>query len=126
MAIALDPVLVGELAASVSGGVLGPDDSGYDAARSIHNGLVDRRPAVIVRCRVAADVLAALDFARRSGLEVSVRGGGHNVAGRAVTDGGVMIDLAEMKRIEVDPRAATAVAGGGVTWGELNDAAAEH
>jgi FAD/FMN-containing dehydrogenase len=126
MSIALDPALVSELAARVSGPVLGPDDSGYDAARSIHNGLIDRRPAVIVRCRAAGDVVAALDLARRIGLEVSVRGGGHNVAGRAVTDGGVMIDLAEMKRIEVDPVAATATAGGGVTWGELNDAAAEY
>jgi FAD/FMN-containing dehydrogenase len=126
MSIALDPALVRELAARVSGPVLGPDDSGYDAGRSIHNGLIDRRPAVIVRCRTAGDVVVALDLARRIGLEVSVRGGGHNVAGRAVTDGGVMIDLAEMKRIEVDPVAATATAGGGVTWGELNDAAAEH
>lgn len=126
MSIALDPALVTELAAHVSGPVLGPDDSGYDAARSIHNGLIDRRPAVIVRCRTAGDVVAALDLARRARLEVSVRGGGHNVAGRAVTDGGVMIDLAEMKRIDVDPSAATATAGGGVTWGELNDAAAEH
>ena len=126
MTIALDPALVGELAANVSGSVLGPNDLGYDAARSIHNGLIDRRPAVIVRCRAAGDVVAALDLARRAGLEVSVRGGGHNVAGRAVTDGGLMIDLAEMKRIDVDPAAATATAGGGVTWGELNDAAAEH
>jgi FAD/FMN-containing dehydrogenase len=126
MTIALDPALVGELAANVAGPVLAPNDSGYDAARSVHNGLIDRRPAVIVRCRAAGDAVAALDLARRAGLEVSVRGGGHNVAGRAVTDGGVMIDLAEMKRVDVDPAAATATAGGGVTWGELNDAAAEH
>ena len=126
MSIALDPSLVSELAASVSGPVFAPDDSGYDTARTVHNGLIDRRPAVIVRCRAAGDVVAALDLARRAGLEVSVRGGGHNVAGRAVTDGGVMIDLAEMKRIEVDPISVTATAGGGVTWGELNDAAAEH
>ena len=78
----------------------------------MHNGLIDRRPAVIVRCRSARDVAAALAFARRAGLEVSVRGGGHNVAGRAVTDGGVMIDLAEMKEIEVDPERATATRGG--------------
>ncbi len=77
-----------------------PGDAGYDAARAVHNGLIDRRPAVIVRCRTTSDVVAALAFARRGGLEVSVRGGGHNVAGRAVTDGGVMIDLAEMKGID--------------------------
>jgi FAD/FMN-containing dehydrogenase len=92
----------------------------------VHNGLVDRRPAVIVRCRTKNDVVAALAFARRTGLEVSVRGGGHNVAGRAVTDGGLMIDLAEMKAITVDPGRATATAEGGVLWSELNDAAAKH
>ena len=92
----------------------------------MHNGLVDRRPALIVRCRTTNDVIAALALARRAGLEVSIRGGGHNVAGRAVTDGGVMIDLAEMKAIAIDPDQATATAEGGVIWGELNDAAAEH
>jgi FAD/FMN-containing dehydrogenase len=122
----LDPALVIELAAQVSGPVLGPGDGGYDAARAIHNGLIDRRPAVIVRCQSASDVATALAFARRGGLEVSVRGGGHNVAGRAVTHGGVMIDLAEMKGIEVDPDTRTARAEGGVLWAELNDAAAEH
>ncbi len=126
MTVALDPALVTELAAQVSGPLLEPGDAGYDAARAVHNGLIDRRPAVIVRCRSASDVAAALAFARRGGLEVSVRGGGHNVAGRAVTHGGVMIDLAEMKGIEVDPDAGTARAEGGVLWAELNDAAAEH
>jgi FAD/FMN-containing dehydrogenase len=82
----------------------------------VHNGLVDRRPALIVRCRTTSDVVAALAFARRAGLEVSVRGGGHNVAGRAVTEGGVMIDLAEMKGIAIDPGRATATAEGGVIW----------
>ena len=92
----------------------------------MHNGLIDRKPAVIVRARETKDVVQALGFARRAELEISVRGGGHNVAGRAVTDGGVMIDLAEMKGITVDPEARTATAEGGVLWGELNDAAAEH
>ena len=68
-----------------AGSVLSPQDTGYDAARAVHNGLVDRSPALIVRARTTDDVVAALDFARRAGLEVSVRGGGHNVAGRAVT-----------------------------------------
>jgi FAD/FMN-containing dehydrogenase len=106
--------------------VLRPQDAGYDAARALYNGLVDRRPALIVRSRTADDVVAALALARRAGLEVSIRGGGHNVAGRAVTEGGVMIDLAEMKGIAIDPEAATATVGGGVVWAELNDAAAEH
>ncbi len=126
MSIALDPAHVSELAARVSGPVLGPEDAGYDAARAVHNGLIDRRPAVIVRCRQTSDVVAALALARREGLEVSIRGGGHNVAGRAVTNGGVMIDLAEMKRIDVDPDKRTATAQGGVLWAELNNAAAEH
>ncbi len=121
-----DDTLVTELAGRISGSVFAPGDAGYEAARAVHNGLVDRRPALIVRCRTTQDVVAALAFARRAELEVSVRGGGHNVAGRAVTDGGVMIDLAEMKRITVDPGRATVRAEGGVTWGELNDAAAEH
>ena len=79
-----------------------------------------------MRCRSADDVVAALALARDEGLEVSVRGGGHNVAGRAVTDGGVMIDLAEMKAIAVDPERGTATAGGGVLWSELNDATGAH
>src|SRR3954452_10609914 len=126
MTLTFDSALVTELAGQVSGSVLGPQDAGYDAARAVHNGLVDRKPALIVRCRTTCDVIAALSFAHRAGLEVSVRGGGHNVAGRAVTDGGVMIDLAEMKAIAVDPDQRTATAEGGVLWGELNDAAAQH
>jgi FAD/FMN-containing dehydrogenase len=118
--------LVTELVGRVSGPVLGPRDMDYDAARAVYNGLIDRRPALIARCRTTSDVVAALALARREGLEVSVRGGGHNVAGRAVTDGGVMIDLAEMKGVAVDPERATARVEGGVIWGELNVAAAEH
>jgi len=117
---------LGELAARVGGPVLTPRSPGYDAARAVHNGIVDRKPAVIVRSRTAADVAAALEFARRSGLTVSVRGGGHNVAGRAVAEGGVMIDLAEMTDITVDPERRTATAQGGVRWGGLNDAAGAH
>ena len=126
MITTLDSTLLRDLAGQVSGSVLGPQDPGYEAARAVHNGLIDRRPAVIVRCRTTNDVIAALALARRAGLEVSIRGGGHNVAGRAVTDGGVMVDLAEMKAIAIDPVQATATAEGGVIWGELNDAAAEH
>ena len=126
MGTSLDTALATDLAGRIAGSVLGRQDAGYDAARAVHNGLVDRRPALIVRCRTTNDVVEALAFARRAGLEVSIRGGGHNVAGRAVTDGGVMIDLAEMKGITVDPEQATVTAQGGVLWGELNDAAAEH
>jgi FAD/FMN-containing dehydrogenase len=126
MSTTLDNHLLDQLEGRVTGSVLAPDHASYDAARAVHNGLVDRKPALIVRSRTAQDVVAALAFARSGGFDVSVRGGGHNVAGRAVTDGGVMIDLAEMKSITVDPEQATATAQGGVTWNELNEAAAVH
>jgi FAD/FMN-containing dehydrogenase len=126
MATTLSGASVGDLAERITGNVLLPHESGYDEARAVFNGLIDRRPALIVRCRTADDVVAALALARRVQLEVSIRGGGHNVAGRAVADGGLMIDLAEMKTVRVDPRARTATAEGGVIWAELNDATAEH
>src|SRR5215218_5559509 len=123
MSTTLDTEVVRELEGRVSGPVVSPQQAGYDEARAIHNGLVDKRPALIVGSRTNEDVVAALEFARRAGLEVSVRGGGHNVAGRAVTDGGIMISLADMKDVAVDPARATVTAQGGVTWGELNAAA---
>src|SRR6201994_1150367 len=126
MSTTLDNNLLDELEGRMTGSVLAPHHAGYDAVRAVHNGLIDRRPALIVRARSAEDVVAALAFARSGGFEVSVRGGGHNVAGRAVTDGGVMIDLAEMKHISVDAEHGTATAQGGVTWNELNEAAAGH
>jgi FAD/FMN-containing dehydrogenase len=121
-----DPALLDDLAGRISGRVLRPADDGFDAARRVHNGLVDRNPAVIIRCRSAADVAEGVRFARAAGLDVSVRGGGHNVAGRAVADGAVMLDLAEMKGIEVDAAGRTVRAEGGLMWSELNAAAAEH
>lgn len=126
MSTTLDNHRLDQLAGRVTGSVLAPDHAGYDAVRAVHNGLIDRKPAVIVRVRSVQDVVQALAFARDGGFEVSVRGGGHNVAGRAVTDGGVMIDLAEMKHIGVDPEQGTATAEGGVTWNELNGAAGSH
>src|SRR5215216_2406027 len=107
MSTTLDDGRVGALAGQVSGLVVSPRDAGYDEARAIHNGLVDKRPALIVRCRTADDVVAALALARDAGLDVAVRGGGHNVAGRAVPEGGVMIDLAEMTAVAVDPERRT-------------------
>lgn len=106
--------------------LLRPQDPGYDDARRIHNGLIDKRPAVIARCRTTADVVAAVARARHDHLEISVRGGGHNVAGKAVTAGGLMIDLSPMKELGVDPRARTARAQPGLTWGEFNIATAAH
>jgi FAD/FMN-containing dehydrogenase len=126
MTTTLDDADVGSLSGQISGLILRPHDQGYDEARAVHNGLVDRRPALIVRSRTTEDVVATLAFARRAKLEVSIRGGGHNVAGRSVTDGGVMIDLSLMRGIAVDPAERTATVEGGVIWAELNDAAAEH
>jgi FAD/FMN-containing dehydrogenase len=126
MAVTLDSALLDDLAGRISGRVLRPADDDYEVARRVHNGLVDRTPAVIVRCRSAADVAAGVRFARAAGLDITVRGGGHNVAGRAVADDAVMIDLAEMKGTEVDAEARTVRAEGGLTWAELNGATAEH
>jgi FAD/FMN-containing dehydrogenase len=126
MSTTSDAGIAGDLASRISGSVLSPADDGYDAARAVHNGIVDRRPALIVRCRTADDVVAALAFARQGQLEVSVRGGGHNVAGRAVGDGALMIDLSEMRGVTVDPDRRTATVQGGARWHDVNEAAAEH
>jgi FAD/FMN-containing dehydrogenase len=102
------------------GTCLRPGDGGYDEARTIWNATIDKRPALIARCAGAADVIKAVKFARDRGLLLSVRGGGHNVAGNAVCDGGMMIDLSPMKSVRVDPRAQTARAEPGVTWAEFD------
>jgi hypothetical protein len=108
------------LSSSFGGKLLAPADAGYEEARKVHNGLVDKRPALIARCSSVADVVDAIDLATGLGLEVAVRGGGHNVAGQATIDGGVMIDLSTMKGIDVDPVGRTVRAQGGATWGEVN------
>src|SRR5687768_399769 len=115
-----------QLSPTFTGQLLQPNDTGYDDARRVHNGLIDKRPALIARCHGTADVVDAVKLARTLGLEVAVRGGGHNVAGRATVDDGLMIDLAPMKGISVDPRARTARAQGGVTWREFNREAQLH
>jgi FAD/FMN-containing dehydrogenase len=109
-----------DLSARFSGALLRAGDAGYDEARRLHNGMIDRRPALIARCRGAADIADAVNFARTHQLEVAVRGGGHNVAGNAVCDGGLMVDLSLMKGIHVDPVRRTVRAQGGVTWREFN------
>ncbi len=122
----LDADGVKTLTDTVSGEVLLPSHAGYDEARRVHNGLIDRRPAVIARCRTTDDVVAAVRFATRAGLEISVRGGGHNVAGRSVAEAGLMIDLSGMRAVEVDPTAGTARVEGGALWNDVNEAAAQH
>src|SRR5580698_2733843 len=101
----VDSGTLAQLAPGFSGRLLLPADAEYEDARRIHNGLVDKHPALIARCHGVADVADAVKLARALGLEVSVRGGGHNVAGLAVLDGGLMIDLALMTGIHVDSRA---------------------
>jgi FAD/FMN-containing dehydrogenase len=109
-----------KLAPAFGGQLLDASDAAYDTVRRVHNGFVDKRPALIACCRGTADVADAVTVARKLGLEIAVRGGGHNVAGRASVDGGAMIDLSPMKGIHVDVAARTARAQGGVLWKEFN------
>lgn len=104
------------------GQVIYPGDAEYDSARKVWNGMIDKYPAAVVRPADEGDVIAAVDFARDHQLPLSVRGGGHNVAGHATNDGGIIIDLSSMKKIEVDPVNRTVRAQGGVVWGELDAA----
>ena len=111
-----------DLRALVRGSVIGPDDDGYEEARVVYNAMIDRRPAAVVRVANAGDVMAAVDFARENGLDLSVRGGGHSVPGFGTCDGGVVIDLSGMRGVRVDPATSTARAEGGATWGDFNAA----
>jgi FAD/FMN-containing dehydrogenase len=110
------------LAANLQGQLIRPGESGYEEARKVWNGMIDRYPAVVVRSASAADVVTAVNFAREHDLLVSVRGGGHNVAGHATNDGGIVIDLSLMNQVEVDPISRTVRAGGGATIGDLDRA----
>jgi FAD/FMN-containing dehydrogenase len=109
-----------ELQAAMKGHVLRPGADGYERARRIFNAMIDRRPALIARCERAADIVACVGFARAHGLDVSVKGGGHNVSGKAVCDGGLMIDLSPMKRVQIDAQRRTVRAEPGLTLGELD------
>src|SRR3954452_22040843 len=102
-----------QLAPAFGGLLLQSTDATYDEVRRVHNGLIDKRPALIACCRGAADVVDALALARDHHLEVAVRGGGHNVAGRATTERGLMVDLSEMRGVHVDPRTRIARVQGG-------------
>ena len=124
--IALDQATVQMFAASLRGKLIRAVDPDYDAARAVWNGMIDRRPVLIARCVGTDDVVKAVEFARRHGLLVAVRGGGHNVAGSAVCDGGLVIDLSPMKEIHIDPARRTVRAQAGLTWGELDRATQAH
>jgi FAD/FMN-containing dehydrogenase len=117
---ALGEATMQELRDALRGELVLPADADYGEARSVWNGMIDRRPALIARCTGTSDVIAAIGFARSEGLTVAVRGGGHNVAGNATCDGGLVIDLSPMKGVQVDAEARTVRAQGGLTWGELD------
>ncbi|MEP9390604.1 FAD-binding oxidoreductase [Mesorhizobium sp. KR9-304] len=112
--------VVATLSSSFSGSLLVPGDPGYDDARKLHNGMIDKHPALIAQCRNTADVVDAVKLALAQGLEIAIRGGGHNVAGRATVEGGLMIDLSPMRGIHVDAKKRTARVQGGATWGDVN------
>jgi hypothetical protein len=113
---------IAELRTRFRGALLRPAEEGYDEARRIWNGAIDRQPALIARCAGADDVVEAVAFAREREMVVSVRGGGHAVAGHAVCDGGIMIDLSLMTAVSVDPRARTVRAAGGARWADVDAA----
>src|SRR4051795_598681 len=115
-----------ELRNSLMGEVLVEGDREYERARLCFNLLIDRRPAAIARCVDADDGAAALSFAQSNGLEIAVRGGGHNPAGHCAVDDGLVIDLSRMRNVEVDPEAGTAVSEGGATWLDFDAATQAH
>jgi FAD/FMN-containing dehydrogenase len=120
------PKRIERLRDRVKGEVLLPGDPGYEDARRIWNAAIDKRPAVIVRCAGTRDVLAAVNFARDNRLVLAVRGGGHNIAGSALCDGGLVIDLSRMKASSVDPAARRATIEGGATLADLDFATQAH
>jgi FAD/FMN-containing dehydrogenase len=123
MAIGFEKAAVEDFRKALRGAVLAPEDRGYDEARRLYNAMFDKRPGVIARCADVADVMAAVKLARARHVEVAIRGGGHNGAGFASVDGGLVIDLRGMKGIRIDPRARTATVEGGALLGDLDHAA---
>src|SRR5882672_11500103 len=112
--------------ASFKGTLIRPEDSGYEEARRIWNGAIDKRPALIAQCADVDDAAHALGYARGEGLPVSIRGGGHNVGGSAISEGGVVIDFSALRGVDVDAGARTAVAQPGALWGDFDTAAQAH
>ncbi len=110
------------LRTQVRGELVTPGSPEYSEARSVRNGLIDRAPALIVQCIDTADVVAAVNFAREHEMLLSIRGGGHNVAGLAVNDGGIVIDLSAMRAVQVDPEAKVVRVQGGATWADVDAA----
>lgn len=122
----IDEQTTQQLESNLRGTLLRPSDAEYDAARAVWNGMIDKRPALIARCASTADVVNAVNFARNQGLLVAVRGGGHNAAGKAVCDDGIVIDLSPMRDVTVDSSTRTARVEGGATWADLDQATHLH
>ena len=120
------PKSISALELELEGDVVGPDDPGYDDARTVWNAMIDRRPALIVRCRHADDVLTALRFAREHEIEISIRGGGHNIAGTAICDLGCVVDLSAMTEVRVDPERKRAYVEAGATLRDVDRATQGH
>ncbi|NTU78666.1 MAG: FAD-dependent oxidoreductase, partial [Chloroflexales bacterium] len=118
--------VISDLRSALSGRVITPDDAGYDEARTVFPGGIDRRPALIARVANTADVAHVIALARESGLELAVRGGGHSAVGHGVSDGGIVLDLTGMKGLEIDPERRTAWAETGLTAGEYTAAAGAY
>jgi FAD/FMN-containing dehydrogenase len=114
------------MSSEFAGTVLHPSEAGYDEARAVFNGMIDRKPERIRQCSTASDVAAAIASARADGMPVSVYGGGHGGTGSAVVDGGVCVDLRGIAHVEVDPGSRTVRVGGGATWGAVDAATQEH
>jgi FAD/FMN-containing dehydrogenase len=124
--VAIDDTTIEQLRSSVGGEVITPEDASYEEARKVWNGMIDRHPALVVRCSSTDDVVAAVDFGRENGLVVSVRGGAHSTPGYSTCDGGIVVDLGPMHAVSVNPDARTARVQGGAQWGHLDAATQEH
>jgi len=121
-ATALDEAAIQQFQSSLRGELIRPGDAGYDAARKVYNGMIDRRPGLIARCANVADVIAGVNFARENNLLLAVRGGGHNAGGLGICDGGLVLDLSQMNGVRVDPAARTVRVEGGCTWADVDHA----
>ena len=113
---------IGKLQEQLRGELIQPGDAAYDSARKVYNGMIDKRPGIIARCRDVADVMAAVQFGQDNNLLTAVRGGGHNAAGLGICDDGLVIDLSQMKNVHIDPKAKTARAAPGCVWGDVDHA----
>jgi FAD/FMN-containing dehydrogenase len=118
----LDEATVAEFRTALRGELIQPGDPGYDEARKVHNGMIDKRPQMIARCSDVADVISCVSFARENDVLLAVRGGGHNGGGLGVADDGLVIDLSRMRGVRVDPETSTVRVEGGATWGDVDHA----